>query len=113
MTSRFEKVLKISSDLLSYCSHKGATGYHLDISDNPDSVTVVIKADNAEISKNDYDMLQKRLHAPRRREIEQDYWELIGESEDFSELTLVGMLCDEASVEYIGKVITITLKRYH
>jgi len=112
MTSKFEKALKISSDMLSYCFHRGATKYHLDILEEPDSITLAILASGVDISVEEYEDLKRRIHAPRQKEIEQDYWELIGESEDFSEITLVGMLCDEAIVNYSDNTLNITLKRY-
>jgi len=109
---KFEKTLRIASELLSYCHHYGATEFHLDIVEEPDSVKLVLSACPDEIPEKDMEKLVTSLSAPRQRDIEQDYWELMGDSEEFFELTLLGMLCDEASVEYEDLVLTITLKRY-
>ena len=112
MTSKFEKALKIGSDLLSYCHHKGATDYELDIKETPDSVSLVITAVHVDLTYENLERLETLLHAPRQRDVEQDYWVLMGSSEDFCELTLVGMLCDEAVIEYKDMVLKITLKRH-
>jgi len=108
----FEKTMKIASELLSYCHHFGATEFHLDVVEKDKCVTLVIRASPDVIPDEDMDRLKVALSAPRHRDIEQDYWELIGDSEDCFELTLLGMLCDESSVEYDGQSIAITLKRF-
>jgi len=112
MKNNFEKSMKISSELLSYCHNHGAEEFHLDIKLGKESTTYVIKASPTELSEEDFSRLVKLLNAPRQREVEQDYWELMGESEDCCELTLIGMLSDEALVKYENNVIEITLHRH-
>jgi hypothetical protein len=73
----------------------------------------VIQAYPVRISERQMDTLEKNLKAPRQRDVENDYWELIGESEDYSELMLVGMSCDEAEIKYKNGIITFTLLRYY
>jgi len=112
MKTRFEKTLRITSDLMLYCHHHGATALNADILEGDGIITYVINATPVEISGEQLDGLIKRLNAPRQREVEQDYWELMGESEDFSELTLVGMMCDKADIYYKGKTLSFTIQRY-
>ena len=112
MKTRFEKTLRITSDLMLYCHHRGATKLNASIVEGDGTITYVIDASPVKLTEEQLDGLRKRLSAPRQREVEQDYWELMGESEDFSELTLVGMLCDEAIIEYENESIKFTLIRY-
>jgi len=111
MKTKFEKSMRIASELLSYCHHNGACEYQLEITEESSMVTHVVKGSPVTISEEQLEHLRNLLGAPRQRDIEQDYWELMGESEDFSELTLIGMLCDEAIVEYEDSTLTITIKR--
>jgi len=111
MKINFEKTMKIASELLSYCRHFGASELHLEISEKDSAVTLAIRATPVNIPEKEMERLRTSLSAPRQREIEQDYWELMGESENFFELTLLGMLCDEAIVEYKDKMLTIIFKR--
>jgi len=111
MKTRFEKTLRISGDLMLYCHHHGATELNSSIVEGDGLITYVINAFPVDITQEQLEGLTKRLGAPRQREIEQDYWELMGESEDFSELTLVGMLCDEVSISYDERELTLTLIR--
>ena len=112
MKTRFKKISAIADELLSYCHRHGANEFHIDITGENDFVTLVISARTGNISNEELESLKNRLNAPRRRDVEQDFWELIGESESSSELTLTGMLCDAACVNYDGKVLTISLTRY-
>ena len=112
MKTRFEKTLRITGDLMLYCHHHGATKLNAGIIEGDGTITYVIDASPVKLTDVQLEGLSKRLSAPRQREVEQDYWELMGESEDFSELTLVGMLCDEAKIQYENNSITFTLVRY-
>ena len=98
---------------MTYCHHHGATDYTTSISEGEESIIYVINAYPVEISEEQQNDLIKRLNAPRQRDVENDYWELIGESEDFCELTLVGMSCDEAHIDYKNGRITFTLLRHY
>ena len=112
MKVEFEKKMRIASDLLSYCHSKGATEFHTDMTDKNKVTVFTIKAYPVTLSAREMETLQKELYAPRHKEVEQDFWGLMGESENFSELTLVGMMCDEALVETENDTITIVIKRY-
>jgi len=113
MTNNLEIALKISSDLMTYCHHHGATDYDTKISEGEEAINYVIQAYPVHISDEQLEELVKRLNAPRQRDVEHEYWELIGESEDFSELTLVGMSCDEAKIDYDGASLTFNLLRHY
>ena len=114
MRIKFQKTMNIVSELLAYCHnhHYGTAEYHLDITQKSDSVTLVLKASPESITTEQLDFLRTALSAPRQRETEQQFWELIGETETASELTLIGMLCDEAYVEYVDNILTIKLTRH-
>ena len=111
MKVEFEKHMHIAGELLSYCHSKGATEYHLDVKGLSDGTAFTISASPAVISDSDMELLNKKLSVPRQKEMEQNYWELSGESETSSELLLVGMMVDEVEVSYDGIALTIRLKR--
>ena len=113
MKNNLEIALKISSDLLTYCHHHGATEYDTRISEGEDAIMYVIHAYPVYLTEEQLEDVTKRLNAPRQRDVEHEYWELIGESEDFSELMLVGMSCDEARIDYENGNLTFTLMRHY
>jgi hypothetical protein len=90
---------------------QGATEYHLDIAAKNDATEFIIKACPASLDDEEMEQSKKKLNAPRNKEIEQDYWALMGESEDYCELTLVGMMCDGADVACENGVLTIKIRR--
>jgi hypothetical protein len=111
MKSEFEKVMLISSELLSYCHLRGASRFHLDVELSDEDTVFEIHASPAELDDDEMELLKKDIGAPRSREIEQDFWGLSGESESSSELMLVGMMTDETSVEYHDGELKITIRR--
>jgi hypothetical protein len=114
MKTDFEKTMHITSELLSYCHIKGACDFCLDIAVLEDDFTQYkIKASPARLSEKDLSLLKKQLDTPRRPEMEHEHWGLSGESENFSELSLLGMMTDNAVVEYdeANFFISITLSR--
>jgi hypothetical protein len=113
MKSEFEKTMLISSELLSYCHIKGANQFHLDVKMEEGETVFEIKASPTELSEEEMESLRKDIGAPRRREMEQDYWGLSGESESSSELVLVGMMSDETSAEFNGGELHIVIHREH
>ena len=112
MKIEFEKKMRIVSDLLSYCHLKGASDINIDMTYKNGVSFFIIKASPAHISDEELTELRKNLYAPRQTEIEHDYWGLMGESENFTELTLVGMMSDEAEAEYSGGELKIMIKRH-
>jgi len=111
MKTKFEMTMKIATELLTYCHLHGADDFHLDIKVEQEAAFYVIKASPVSISDKELERVIKLLNAPRQRDIEQDYWELMGESSEFCELTLIGMLSDSSTVEITDGVMTITLFR--
>jgi hypothetical protein len=90
----------------------GATEYHIDIMMKDAAAEFTVKAYPADLSEEEMEQLQKKLNAPRHKEIEQDYWALMGESEDFSEMTLVGMMSDKASAKCSDQILTLRIERH-
>ena len=111
MKTEFEKYMHIADELLSYCHIRGASDFHLAIKEREDATYFTITALPKKIDDEEIEHLTKVLQAPRRREMEKDYWSLGGISEVTSELLLIGMMVDEASVDYNEGWLTIKLKR--
>ena len=111
MKLEFEKKMHLISELLSYCHLKGALEYHFDMVDGGNITTITMNASPVELDAEDIELLKTYLTAPRRRDMEQEYWNLSGESEDSTELRLIGMMCDEAEIEYSGRHLKFILER--
>jgi hypothetical protein len=111
MKAEFEKCTLIANELITYCHLRGADEYHLDFKVTKAATAFVIKATPTDMTDEEMETLNDKLNAPRRRDIEQEYWDVMGESDTDCELTLVGMLCDGATVGYENGELTIIIKR--
>ena len=112
MRHEFEKKMHIISDLLAYGNARGADELEMSILKKEDRTIFTVRARPTTLTEQDLEKLLGDLNAPRQHEVEQNYWGLSGESQSYSELTLVGMMSDEAQVSYDGRTLTIILERY-
>ena len=63
------------------------------------------------IEKNRLLRIDRLLNCPRRRELEENYWELTGnDTTPSSELTLVGMMTDDYEFVYDEENMTVYIK---
>ena len=111
MKLRIEKNLKIINELIAYFNRLGNSNVHIDLSNDADNSYFNIYGEVNSISKDELESLIEILNMPRQHEIEQYYWTLNGESEFDSELTLVGMMVNNAKVSYEGGILKISLIR--
>lgn len=103
----------MSDEMLSYCHARGAHEMHFDIAERDDMAVLTVNASPVNITDSDMALLQRKLNAPRAREIEHDYWSLGGKTDNTSELVLVGMMTDEATIKYENHSLTVILTRQH
>lgn len=111
MKPYLEKNLRIINELVTYCHWLGAEKYDIHFNHEADHCTIEISCAIASVDPDDLQELEDVLNLPRQREIEQNYWELSGDSELEGELTLVGMMVDKATVTYSGGVLHISALR--
>ncbi len=98
---------------MTFLYSKGATDITVNIKEDEKKYIIYIKSDFKEFNDNEVERLIKRLNIPRQIEMEEYYWELTGESDVDTELTLVGMMTDNGEVNFLDdNNIEITLYRY-
>jgi hypothetical protein len=104
--------IKIIDELMTYCYSYGASDITVNINTEGDETTITLSAiiDNLDLVT--IQNAEKLLNAPRCREMEEYYWELNGDDDTDTELTLVGIMTDEAYINYYdSKRLQIILKR--
>lgn len=98
---------------MTYLYSMGAKDITIHIKEDDKQFIINIKSDFKEFSDREVKRLIKRLNIPRQIEMEEYYWELTGESDVDTELTLVGMMTDDGEVNFLDdNTIEITLYRY-
>lgn len=111
MNSEKQKNIKIANEILNFCYRNNSNHISLDIK-NYDNKTLFSISSHVENLNEEYlKELRNLLSTPRSYEMEEYYWGLTGEVSTDSELTLVGMMTDEAIVEYKDSILHISLVR--
>lgn len=105
------KITKIIDEILVFLFHMGSKNIDINYKDEECYFTVSFKC-NYDINKKDliYTMV-KHLNTERQEEMEEYYWELAGKYNKDTELTLVGMMTDDAKVYFDDDKVEILLVR--
>lgn len=111
MNFKTEKDLKIINELMAYCYHFNTDDINVTIKTIDTTTFIVLKATILDFPQTAFDKLISSLNTPRQREVEQYYWQIGGECEFDSELTLVGMMTDKVNVSYENNLLNIELQR--
>lgn len=108
-----KKTLKLTNELMGYCFDVGIRQVHLDIVIEPAQVVITIKGETPKDIEEKTHELRMLLNSPKEPQVEEYYWELMGETDHAQELSLVGMIIDKAEVYYRDKKLEIRVyKKY-
>ena len=111
MKFKIEKNLKIINELISYCYHAGSQDVNINIKTEGPYTLFLLSCIVENLSEEKLFYLNRALNTQRQHEVEQYYWHLGGDSEIDEELTLIGMMIDEAVIEYSDNALIITAVR--
>lgn len=109
-----QRNIKIVDELMNFCYRQGSKKIDVSISTENNVTSILISADIFGISSTILSDIEKALNAPRCHEMEEYFWSLTGDDDLDNELNLVGMMIDEAFVNYIDShILNISVKRKH
>lgn len=111
MKFNVEKKLKIINEIMSFCYHLNSANINVNVKTIENTSIILIKAKIENLSDETLMNLTQTLNIPRQHEVEQYYWHLGGNNEFDSELSLVGMMVDSATISYDNNILVIELKR--
>lgn len=106
-----QRNISLLSEFTSYLVNLGCDDIHIDFKTKDDAITLNFSAINSELTEKNITKLTSLLNTPRRQDIEEYYWELNGNENFYSELSLIGMMIDEAEVYYVDNVLNVSLIR--
>lgn len=104
------KTIKVIDELIAYFFSHHVDSMQIDIHYGKKQVKVMLQG-TCENKPEDLDQLDEVLNAPRRDELEDYYWSLLGESRSKQELNLLGALVDCADVFYENQKLFVTVFR--
>lgn len=106
-----EKNIRILDELVSYYNKLGNKDIHIDMREEENKHHLFVSGEVENMSEEELLNLKVLLTTPRQREIEEYYWQLGGEVSFDCELTLVGMMIDEAKISYKNNILSIEVIR--
>ncbi|MEG0775527.1 hypothetical protein [Clostridium sp.] len=107
-----QRNIKIVSEIMNYLLKIGCKDVHIDYYINENIINFNFLCVIENLEKEFVDNMETLLSIPRRHDIEEYYWELTGDDDLDSELSLVGMMVDDATICYKNnKDLEIHLKR--
>jgi hypothetical protein len=107
-----QRNIKLIDELMSFCYSHGASKIDISINTVDGVATIILAAEIHNLDPEVIESMTRLLNAPRSHEMEEYFWELTGDDDSDSELTLVGMMTDEAHVDYKdSSCLEIFLKR--
>ena len=95
-----KKTIKIISELIGFCYDSGIKDINVDIKREKKEVTITIIGKTKKDIGEKVDGLRRMLNTPLEPQMEEYYFELVGETGHAEELSLVGMIIDKAEVYY-------------
>ncbi|WP_315121873.1 hypothetical protein [uncultured Clostridium sp.] len=113
MSNSKQKILRILDELVTLCYSINCKKFNVDVEllDNKYILHLKGYADNIDVEK--IKDIEKSLNVPRIHELEEYYWNLAGNDLSNTELNLVGMMVDDAKINYNekDKILEIELTR--
>lgn len=106
-----QRNISLLSEFTSYLVNIGCDDIHIDFKTKEDAITISFNALNPNLTEKNIAKLKTLLDTPRRQDIEEYYWELNGNENFYSELSLIGMMIDKAEVSYIDNILKVSLIR--
>lgn len=108
-----QRIMKLVNELMSFCYKYGSSNLDIQVRTTTTDTTIYVKAEGINLNDKILDQSKELLSAPRCHEMEEYYWNLSGDNDMDTELTLVGMMIDEHKVEYDKekKIVEFTIKR--
>lgn len=111
MHNEIQKTARIVDEIVSLFLKKGSNDIDIKIKRKIDYTHIILTINNSSISDDAVDRLDEFLNIQRQSEIEEYYWELMGETSNEDELFLIGSMVDSATVKKNDNTLYIELIR--
>ena len=112
MQNEVKKITKLVDEVTSLLMRNGSNDINVHIKRNSDLSTITIIDYDSSYPDDEIASLNDVLNIQRQYEVEEFYWELMGDDSHEDELFLVGSMVDSATVNKIGKDLHIVMYRY-
>ncbi len=111
MKHETKKICKIVDELTTLLLQEGRGLVEFKINRLDDKTIISIVDYDTDYSQKEVDDMIECFNVQRQHEVEEFYWQLVGEVDNDSELTIVGVMVDSAEVELRDGNLYIELVR--
>ena len=111
MQNEVKKITKLVDEVTSLLMRSGSNDISVYIKRNSELSTITIIDYNSTYPDDEIASLYDVLNIQRQYEVEEFYWELMGDDSHEDELFLVGSMVDKATVNKIGNDLHIVMYR--
>ena len=94
------KIIKIIDEILSVSFANQANEVDINVKVTGNQTRINFKGNCKSVTKEKLTEIEEMLNLEKQPELEQYYWELIGQNDYADELSIVGLMIDEAQVSY-------------
>lgn len=106
------RIAKITDEMVNYLYSIGAKDISIRLLEQDDQYNLTYKSDYEEINQDKLDnLITVCKNCGKTNEIEEFYWELLGDNDSASELALVRMMIDEIEIDIEDDYIKLILIR--
>ena len=102
---------RMAEELILFAYRHGADEINLNIKHNDDSSIITIEANSISLSEDTINTITTLLNVPKCVEMEEYYWNLTGETDMDSELSLIGVMSDEVKLDIKPNYLKIEVIR--
>lgn len=107
-----KRVSKIVDEMITYFFAMGATDINMNLQENKDHYKILFRCNYTQNNEEKIEKMIKYLKFDKQEEMEEYYWELAGDCDVDSELSLIGMMTDKAEIDINEDTIEVVLYRY-
>lgn len=100
MSNLKQKIIRIVDELITLCYTMNCRDFNVDVKIQEGKELICLKAYIDDVNEKNLNDIKKLLNFPRTHELEEYYWNLPGNDLSTNELNLVGMMIDDAIVNY-------------
>ena len=107
-----KRIIKIIDEIITFLYSIGATDINLKIKDEKDKVTVEFDSDYKKECREKLDFFVHILrNSEKHQELEEYYWELVGESDVDTEISIIRMMVDDIKINIDDDFVNLILTR--
>lgn len=107
-----KKIGKIVDEMITFFCAYGAKKIETTIDNQADRIDFIFRVDHLNENEKIVKMFSDLINFPREEDFDEVYWNLAGESDHDTELTLVGYMVDKVLVSHEDESFEIILVRY-